>query len=67
MKSMVVVLGVGLLAACARPRGVRPSPIPSSRRRRLTRVFVEQLVDGQGAPDPPFLLQPLDLLDALCR
>jgi peptidoglycan/xylan/chitin deacetylase (PgdA/CDA1 family) len=33
----------------------------------LGSTFLEQLVDGQGAPHPPYLMQPLELLDALCR
>jgi peptidoglycan/xylan/chitin deacetylase (PgdA/CDA1 family) len=33
----------------------------------LGSTFLEQLVDGQGAPHPPYLMQPLELLEALCR
>jgi peptidoglycan-N-acetylglucosamine deacetylase len=29
--------------------------------------FLEQLIEGKNAPHPPFPLQPLDVLDAVCR
>ncbi len=29
--------------------------------------FLEQLIEGKKAPHPPFPLQPLDVLDAVCR